>query len=205
MTDVAQFRQMIDGSRADYELIARHEHEYCLKLPERILDSLQRLDGEHGMGGYPVSRYEHSLQSATRALRDGADIEYVVAALIHDIGDLSYMIETHTRDAPLLARADALLEEFLDLLGKEEPVLDEGVGDAFPECLDGGHGGLADDLAEDLGDFVRRGEVPEDALAGGFLEFQEGLDAEDVVIIVFSRSYNLLRYQDGVAGLAQGS
>jgi predicted HD phosphohydrolase len=87
MTEVAQFRQMIDGSRADYEIIARHEHEYSLKLPERILESLQRLDGEHGMGGYPVSRYEHSLQSATRALRDGADIEYVVAALIHDIGD----------------------------------------------------------------------------------------------------------------------
>ena len=39
------------------------------------------------MGGYPVTRYQHCLQSATRALRDGADIEYVVAALIHDIGD----------------------------------------------------------------------------------------------------------------------
>ncbi len=87
MTEVARFRQMIDGTRADYELIARHEHDYCLNLPQRILDSLQRLDGAHGMGGYPVSRYEHSLQSATRALRDGADIEYVVAALIHDIGD----------------------------------------------------------------------------------------------------------------------
>jgi len=87
MAEVAQFRQMIDGTRADYELIGRHEHEYALSLPDRILDSLKRLDGGLGMGGFPVTRYQHSLQSATRALRDGADIEYVVAALIHDIGD----------------------------------------------------------------------------------------------------------------------
>ena len=34
-----------------------------------------------------MTRYEHSLQSATRALRDGRDEEYVVMALLHDIGD----------------------------------------------------------------------------------------------------------------------
>ena len=37
--------------------------------------------------GYQVSRLEHSLQTATRALRDKADVEMVVAALLHDIGD----------------------------------------------------------------------------------------------------------------------
>ena len=83
MKTVATFTRMIDGTREDYELIGRHEHEYALALPERILESLDRL--KTGMGGYPVSRYEHSLQSATRALRDGADTELVVAALVHDL------------------------------------------------------------------------------------------------------------------------
>ena len=37
--------------------------------------------------GYQVSRLEHSLQSATKALRAGEDEEMIVAALLHDIGD----------------------------------------------------------------------------------------------------------------------
>ena len=37
------------------------------------------------------------------------------------------------------------------------------------------------------------------------LEFQEGLDQEDVTVIIFSRSYNLLKYRDGSCGLAFGS
>jgi len=55
------------------------------ELPARILASLKQLSGS--LGGYPVSRLEHSLQAATRARRDGADEELVVAALIHDVGD----------------------------------------------------------------------------------------------------------------------
>ena len=38
-------------------------------------------------GGYAVDRLEHSLQTATRAHRDGLDDEYVVMALLHDVGD----------------------------------------------------------------------------------------------------------------------
>lgn len=83
----AQFRNMMEGTREEYELIARYEHEYAKHLPSRILEALAKLDGGIGMGGFPISRYEHSLQSATRAMRDGADIEYIVAALVHDIGD----------------------------------------------------------------------------------------------------------------------
>ena len=39
------------------------------------------------MEGYQVSRLEHSLQSATRALHAGESEEMIVAALLHDIGD----------------------------------------------------------------------------------------------------------------------
>ena len=34
-----------------------------------------------------MDRLEHSLQTATRAERDGRDDEYVLCALVHDIGD----------------------------------------------------------------------------------------------------------------------
>ena len=38
--------------------------------------------------GYQITRLGHSVQSATRAWRDGADIDWVVSALLHDIGDI---------------------------------------------------------------------------------------------------------------------
>ena len=85
MLDTVSFHRMQDGTREDYALLERHERLYLRELPNRILGALARL--EHSLGGYPVSRLEHSLQAATRALRDRADEELVVAALIHDIGD----------------------------------------------------------------------------------------------------------------------
>lgn len=79
------FRRMEYGTQEDYELLDTSEREYAKGLPDAILVSLRRLD--HSLEGYAVSRLEHSLQAATRALRDGADEELIVAALIHDIGD----------------------------------------------------------------------------------------------------------------------
>jgi predicted HD phosphohydrolase len=70
-------------------------------LPDRLLQGLQRLDGS--LQGYQVSRLEHSLQSATRAEDDGADIEMVVAALVHDIGD-ELAPENHSQMAAAILR-----------------------------------------------------------------------------------------------------
>ena len=41
-----------------------------------------------------------------------------IQLLIHDLGDLSYMIERHTQNAKLLARADALIERHVGGLGR---------------------------------------------------------------------------------------
>lgn len=79
------FTRMADGSREDFELLARRESEYMEKLPGRLLAAVEAL--EQSFGGYQVTRCEHSLQSATRAQRDGRSEEYVAAALLHDIGD----------------------------------------------------------------------------------------------------------------------
>lgn len=85
MSGIVSFRRMEDGTREDYELLDRVEREYALRLPDHVLASLHKLD--HTLAGYPVSRLEHSLQAATRARRDGADDDLVIAALVHDIGD----------------------------------------------------------------------------------------------------------------------
>ncbi len=82
---VVGFTEMQHGTREDYELLEGYEREYVQGLPGRVLAALGQLAGS--LAGYPVTRLEHSLQAATRARRDGADEELVVAALIHDVGD----------------------------------------------------------------------------------------------------------------------
>jgi predicted HD phosphohydrolase len=54
-------------------------------LPTRVLAHLRLLDGD--FCGFAVDRLTHSLQTAARAERAGRDDRYVLAALLHDIGD----------------------------------------------------------------------------------------------------------------------
>jgi predicted HD phosphohydrolase len=79
------FTAMRDATREDYQRIGQHSLEFFQGLPDRVLTHLKLLAGD--TGGYAVDRLEHSLQTATRAQRDGRDDEYVVCALLHDIGD----------------------------------------------------------------------------------------------------------------------
>ena len=79
------FTRMQDATREDYAVIARHALGFQQGLPDRILRHLELLAGD--TGGYAVDRLTHSLQTATRAHRDDRDEEYVVCALVHDIGD----------------------------------------------------------------------------------------------------------------------
>ncbi|MBT2304610.1 phosphohydrolase [Variovorax paradoxus] len=81
----ATFTRMQDSTREDWQLIGGEFMQFASGLPERVIKHLQILEGDYG--GFPVDRYTHSLQTATRALRDGRDEEYVVCALLHDIGD----------------------------------------------------------------------------------------------------------------------
>jgi predicted HD phosphohydrolase len=85
MTGRATFTRMQDGTAADYAIIEPFERAYNAQLADRVLGAVADLAG--GLDGYPVDRTTHSLQSATRALRGGEDTDYVVAALVHDIGD----------------------------------------------------------------------------------------------------------------------
>ncbi|MEX2648389.1 MAG: phosphohydrolase [Alphaproteobacteria bacterium] len=81
------FTSMDGITQADWDVIVHHhEAHYARHLADDVLDMLNRLKGPKL--GFQVDRYEHSLQSATRALRDGADEELIVVALLHDVGDL---------------------------------------------------------------------------------------------------------------------
>ena len=96
-----KFTAMKDGDREDYEFLTEHEIEYASKTAERLLGAMVELDAS--LSGYQVTRLGHSLQSATRAWRDGADVDWVVSALLHDIGDI-YAPYNHDEYAAAILR-----------------------------------------------------------------------------------------------------
>ena len=81
----ATFSSMELSTADDWKAISAEFPVMARSLPDRVLAHLKLLDGD--VGGFPIDRYQHSLQTATRALKDGRDEEYVVCALLHDIGD----------------------------------------------------------------------------------------------------------------------
>ncbi len=81
----AKFRSMEEGTQEDWMKIASQFGPFAAQGGKRVLDHLRLLDGDYG--GFPVDRLTHCRQTATRAFKDGRDEEYVVCALLHDIGD----------------------------------------------------------------------------------------------------------------------
>ena len=81
----ATFTRMQDSTQADWAVILPEAVQMAKGLPDRVLAHLRLLDGD--FGGFPVDRLTHCLQAATLAEADGRDDEYIVCALLHDIGD----------------------------------------------------------------------------------------------------------------------
>jgi predicted HD phosphohydrolase len=81
----ATFSTFEQGTPDDWAIIGAEFVRYAAELPERVLAHLALLANGHG--GFPVDRLTHSLQCATLAHADGRDDEYVVCALLHDVGD----------------------------------------------------------------------------------------------------------------------
>lgn len=80
------FTAMKDGTQDEYMLLHELEKPFLALTADRVLDELRR-QGDASLEGYKITRLDHGLQSATRAHRDGADIDWIVGALLHDIGD----------------------------------------------------------------------------------------------------------------------
>ncbi|WP_137391179.1 HD domain-containing protein [Rhodoligotrophos defluvii] len=99
--ETVKFTQMKDGDREDYAFLTKHEHEFVAGTADRLLAALVALD--ESLSGYKITRLGHSLQSATRAWRAGADTDWMVAALLHDIGDI-YAPHNHDEYAATILR-----------------------------------------------------------------------------------------------------
>ena len=80
------FRRMDEGTDADFAVLARVHEENIRKLPDLLIGVMTNLKAD---AAYPVDRLQHSLQAATRALRDGRDEEYVVCAVLHAVRQIS--------------------------------------------------------------------------------------------------------------------
>lgn len=81
----AEFRHLAASSTEDWRRIMTAMKPFQLELPRRVIAHLELLRGD--FGGFPVDRLTHCTQTATLALENGEDEEYVVCALLHDIGD----------------------------------------------------------------------------------------------------------------------
>ena len=99
--DRVSFTAMKDGTREEYAFLTRHEIDHTRGTADRLLQALVALD--EGLSGYLITRLGHSLQSATRAERDGADDDWIVSALLHDIGDI-YAPYNHDEYAATILR-----------------------------------------------------------------------------------------------------
>ena len=99
--DRVKFTQMKDGDKEDYDFLTEHEIEYAKGTADRLLSALVDLD--RGLSGYQISRLGHSLQAATRSWRDGADVDWIVSALLHDLGD-GYAPYNHDEYAATILR-----------------------------------------------------------------------------------------------------
>jgi predicted HD phosphohydrolase len=81
----AEFHEMSESTQEDWAIIGRESMKALAGLPDRVLAHLELLSGDYG--GFPIDRLQHSLQTAALAAEAGEDTEYVVCALLHDIGD----------------------------------------------------------------------------------------------------------------------
>jgi predicted HD phosphohydrolase len=81
----ANFTDMSESRAEDWAIIMAEQVPYAQNGGARVLEHLKLLAGDYG--GFPVDRLTHCLQTASRAYRDGRSEDYVVMALIHDIGD----------------------------------------------------------------------------------------------------------------------
>ena len=83
---MSSFTSLDSGSDADWDAVRawKLQHPRDAAAPAlAYLASLQNAPTE----GLPINVYRHSLQTATRILRDGGDDELVTVGLLHDIGD----------------------------------------------------------------------------------------------------------------------
>lgn len=83
--DKLEFRHLADSTKADHEILQPYLEAENQFTADRVLEMFTSLR-DKDCGPLPVDMFEHGLQAATLAQRDGADEETIVCALLHDMG-----------------------------------------------------------------------------------------------------------------------
>jgi predicted HD phosphohydrolase len=78
------FTRMDESTAEQWAVIGKETYEHQDRVAESVLAMLRSLAAI--TDGFAVDQLTHSLQTATRAERAGADEEIVFASLLHDIG-----------------------------------------------------------------------------------------------------------------------
>jgi predicted HD phosphohydrolase len=84
-TPRATFKDMASCTQEDWAIILPQYMELARGLADRVMAHMEAMRGD--FAGFPVDRLDHCLQTAGLAHADGRDEEYVVCALLHDMGD----------------------------------------------------------------------------------------------------------------------
>ena len=95
------FRSMDESTEQQWREIGRQTRDNQSRTPIAILEMLRSLVSV--VDGFAIDQLGHSLQTATRAERAGADEEMVVASLCHDIGK-AISVANHPRIAAEILR-----------------------------------------------------------------------------------------------------
>ena len=95
------FTRMDQGKIEDWMVIGHAVTTRQAAFPQIIKSMLLQL--EQQVDGFAVNQLHHALQTATRAARDGASQEMIVAALCHDIGKV-ISVENHPAIAAEILR-----------------------------------------------------------------------------------------------------
>ncbi|HSO96643.1 MAG TPA: HD domain-containing protein [Acidimicrobiia bacterium] len=90
------FTRMDESTAEQWGVIGKQTMEHQGRVADRVLGMLRSLS--EVTDGFAVDQLTHSLQTATRAERAGADDEVVVASLCHDIGK-AVSVPNHPRIA----------------------------------------------------------------------------------------------------------
>lgn len=138
----ATFTDMKESTAEDWAIIAAQRPQLVRELPQQIINHMLLMDGDYG--GFPVDRLQHSLMTATLAHQDGRDEEYVVCALLHDIGDtlspLNHPAIAAAIVKPFVSEANHWMVEhhgifqgyyFFDYIGRDRTIREDYRGHPF--------------------------------------------------------------------------
>lgn len=96
------FTRMDESTAEQWAVIGKETFQHQDRVAESALDLLRSLAAI--TDGFAVDQLTHSLQTATRAERAGADEEVVFASLLHDIGK-AVSVPNHPEIAAAILKA----------------------------------------------------------------------------------------------------